>query len=85
MTAKVCRLQKGMVINMKILIVSDTHHRNENYLKVLQKVGKVDMVIHLGDVEGSEYTIQEAAAAPLRWFAAIMIFFLNFLQKRLYK
>ena len=54
MTAKVCRLQKGMVINMKILIVSDTHHRNENYLKVLQKVGKVDMVIHLGDVEGSE-------------------------------
>ena len=39
-TAKVCRLQKGMVINMKILIVSDTHHRNENYLKVLQKVGK---------------------------------------------
>lgn len=75
MTAKVCRLQKGMVINMKILIVSDTHHRNENYLKVLQKVGKVDMVIHLGDVEGSEYTIQEAQAAPLRWFAAIMIFF----------
>ena len=65
MTAKVCRLQKGMVINMKILIVSDTHHRNENYLKVLQKVGKVDMVIHLGDVEGSEYTIQEAAGCPV--------------------
>ena len=72
-----------MVINMKILIVSDTHHRNENYLKVLQKVGKVDMVIHLGDVEGSEYTIQEAAGCPVGWFAAIMIFFLNFLQKRL--
>ena len=65
MTSKVCRLQKGMVINMKILIVSDTHHRNENYLKVLQKVGKVDMVIHLGDVEGSEYTIQEAAGCPV--------------------
>ena len=25
-----------MVINMKILIVSDTHHRNENYLKIIR-------------------------------------------------
>ena len=46
---------------MKILIVSDTHRKNENYMKVLQKVGRVDLVIHLGDIEGSEYTIQEAA------------------------
>ena len=45
---------------MKILIISDTHRKNENYLKVLQLIGKPDMVIHLGDVEGSEYTICEA-------------------------
>lgn len=50
---------------MKILIVSDTHHRNENYLRALEEAGKVDLVIHLGDIEGSEYLIQEAAGCPV--------------------
>lgn len=42
---------------MKILIISDTHRKNENYLKLVETLGTLDMVIHLGDVEGSEYTI----------------------------
>ena len=42
---------------MKVLIVSDTHRRNENYIKVLEQVSPVDMVIHCGDIEGSEYLI----------------------------
>ena len=42
---------------MKILIISDTHRKNDNYLNVVQKHGKLDMVIHLGDVEGSEYLL----------------------------
>ena len=42
---------------MKILIVSDTHRYHENYLQVLMRVAPVDMVIHCGDIEGSEYTI----------------------------
>lgn len=40
---------------MKILILSDTHGRNNGYLELLEKSGKFDMVIHCGDVEGSEY------------------------------
>ena len=60
---------------MKILIVSDTHRKNENYLKVLQLVGKLDMVIHLGDVEGSEYTIREAAGCPVEMIAGNNDFF----------
>ena len=36
---------------MKVLIVSDTHRRNENYIKVLEKVAPVDMVIHCGDID----------------------------------
>ena len=60
---------------MKILIVSDTHRNNENYLKVLQLVGKLDMVIHLGDVEGSEYTIREAAGCPVEMIAGNNDFF----------
>ena len=40
---------------MKILIVSDTHRKNDNYIKALEKSAPVDMVIHCGDIEGSEY------------------------------
>ncbi|MBU5429911.1 metallophosphoesterase [Kineothrix sp. MSJ-39] len=46
---------------MKILVVSDTHRHNENYFKVIEKLGKIDLVIHCGDAEGSEYAISERA------------------------
>ncbi len=62
---------------MKVLIISDTHRKNENYIKVLQKVGKLDLVIHLGDIEGSEYTIQEAAGCPVEMVAGNNDFFSN--------
>ena len=51
---------------MKILIVSDTHRRNDNYIKVLERVAPVDLVIHCGDIEGSEYLIAESAGAPVQ-------------------
>jgi len=50
---------------MKLLIVSDTHRRNENYFEVLQ-MHKPDMVIHCGDAEGSEYALTEAADCPVQ-------------------
>ena len=46
---------------MKILVVSDTHRNNNNYLKVIGRIGPLDMVIHCGDVEGSELVISKAA------------------------
>ena len=46
---------------MKILIVSDTHRKNDNYLKALEVTAPVDMVIHCGDIEGSEYLLAQAA------------------------
>ena len=60
---------------MKVLIISDTHRKNENYIKVLQKVGKLDLVIHLGDIDRSEYTIQEAAGCPVEMVAGDNDFF----------
>ncbi len=39
---------------MKILIVSDTHRRDENLQKVMEEQKPFDMLIHLGDSEGSE-------------------------------
>jgi hypothetical protein len=50
---------------MKILIVSDTHRHNTNFLEVVEKVAPLDMVIHCGDVEGSEHIISEAAGCPV--------------------
>lgn len=46
---------------MKILIVSDTHRHNMNFFEVMEKVKPVDMVVHCGDVEGSENIIADAA------------------------
>lgn len=42
---------------MKVLIVSDTHRKDENLQKVIAENGPFDMLIHLGDSEGSEEKI----------------------------
>ena len=43
---------------MKILIISDTHGADQNVSRVLKAEEPVDMMIHLGDIEGT------GAAAP---------------------
>lgn len=50
---------------MKILIVSDTHRRDGGLTQALDKVGKIDMLIHCGDVEGSEAFIRQIAGCPV--------------------
>ncbi len=50
---------------MKILIVSDTHRKNENYFKVVEKV-RPELVIHCGDAEGSEYVLTQAVDCPVQ-------------------
>lgn len=49
---------------MKLLIVSDTHRKNNTYFELLQEI-EPDMVIHCGDSEGSEYALTEAADCPV--------------------
>lgn len=45
---------------MNVLIISDTHGRRSAIDEVLAKVGAVDMVIHLGDIEGDgDYLISK--------------------------
>lgn len=44
---------------MRILIVSDTHRRDGNLMQVIQEESPFDMMIHLGDAEGSEEFIPE--------------------------
>ncbi len=49
---------------MRILIVSDTHRHNENLEIVMQREKNLDMLIHLGDSEGSEDYIRTIAECP---------------------
>lgn len=49
---------------MRILIVSDTHRHDENLETVLRKEKNIDILIHLGDVEGSEDYIRAIANCP---------------------
>ena len=36
---------------MRILVVSDSHGKNDDIKRVIEQVGDIDMFIHLGDVE----------------------------------
>lgn len=49
---------------MRILIVSDTHRHDENLELVLQREKNLDMLIHLGDSEGTEDYIRTLAECP---------------------
>ena len=60
---------------MKILIVSDTHRRAGNLTGVLDMVGTPDMLIHCGDVEGSEDFIRSIAGCPVHMVAGNNDFF----------
>lgn len=44
---------------MKILVVSDTHRTDDNLKLVLSEECPLDMLIHLGDAEGSEHFIPD--------------------------
>lgn len=48
---------------MKILILSDSHGKNEN-VRCAIETEKPDMLIHCGDVEGGEDTIEMLAGTP---------------------
>lgn len=49
---------------MKILVVSDTHGRLENFKKAVERVGKIDHLFHCGDCEGQEDEIRKIAGVP---------------------
>lgn len=47
---------------MKVLIVSDTHGRDENLELAVNREAPFDMLVHCGDVEGREFYIEIALA-----------------------
>lgn len=60
---------------MKVLIVSDTHRHNENFVKAVERTTPIDLVVHCGDIEGSELFISQAAGCPVQMVAGNNDFF----------
>ena len=50
---------------MRILVISDTHRKDENVEKILKKEGSFDRVFHLGDVEGSQKKLIRMVKCPV--------------------
>lgn len=48
----------------KILVISDTHSRLTRLEEAIEAEKPIDMLIHLGDVEGDEEEIREIAGCP---------------------
>lgn len=50
---------------MKILVVSDSHGRHTYLERVIERVGEIDLFIHLGDLEGGEEHIRKIVPCPV--------------------
>lgn len=67
---------------MKILIVSDTHGRHQALDRALEEAGKIDMFIHLGDVEGGEDYLEAVVECEKYIIRGNNDFLQNFREKR---
>ncbi len=61
----------------KILVVSDTHRRDENFYRVIETEKDFELVIHCGDTEGSETQMQQLCPVPMRIVRGNNDFFCN--------
>ncbi len=50
---------------MRILVISDSHGRNDDVAGVIDQVGHIDMLIHCGDVERGEDYIRSLVDCPV--------------------
>lgn len=60
---------------MRILIVSDTHGNERNLERALVRTYPVDIVCHLGDLEGGESYIEEICPCPVHMVSGNNDFF----------
>ena len=50
---------------MRILVISDSHGRNDDVAGVIEQVGHIDMLIHCGDVERGDDYIRSLVDCPV--------------------
>lgn len=68
---------------LRILVVSDSHGRNENVQKAINKAGKIDMMIHLGDVGARYHEVEYMAGVPTYIVAGNNDFYGNLLERNI--
>ena len=66
---------------MRVLIVSDTHRKNDNFLQVIADEKPFDLVLHCGDTEGSEHLFESACNCAFQAVAGNNDFFTNLPQE----
>lgn len=54
---------------MRILVISDSHGRNDDVAGVIKQVGSIDMLIHCGDVERGDNYIRSLVDCPVHMVA----------------
>lgn len=67
---------------MKILIISDTHRLDDNFLRLIGRVKPIDMLVHCGDCEGKELFYMEKAGCPVEIVAGNNDFFCGLPKER---
>lgn len=50
---------------MKILVVSDSHGRNDNMIRTIKKVSPIDMMLHLGDIDMGPEELEHLAGCKV--------------------
>lgn len=68
---------------MKILIVSDSHGRYANLDKVIEKVQPIDLLIHLGDIEGDSDYIEAVAPCEIEMVSGNNDYFSSLSREKL--
>lgn len=51
---------------MRVLIISDTHGDDSTFMDLYEKCGDIDMLIHCGDVCGSEALYRDIVKCPVK-------------------
>ena len=67
---------------MRGLVISDTHGRHRTFDLVVEAVGKIDFLIHLGDTEGGEDYIEASVDCPCYIVAGNNDFFSDLQRER---
>lgn len=60
---------------MKVLVISDTHGKEQYLEQILDKITPLDLVIHLGDFDGGEEYIQMISPCPVEMVSGNNDFF----------
>lgn len=68
---------------MKILIISDSHGRNNIMDKVIEQEAPLDLIIHLGDLEGGEDFLEAIAPCPVEMVCGNNDFFTPYPREKI--